>query len=389
MKKILFILLALFLSAPSFAQEKISIQHGPYLQNLRETEVTIVWKANLPSVGWVELAPDDNADFYAQSHPKYFDTETGIKKISQLHAVKITGLKPGTRYRYRVFAQEVLQYVGNHVYYGRTTGTVVYKQNPLTFTTNDTSRNRYSFAMINDIHGRTADIPALMNVAGYKNMDFVIFNGDMISILKDEESMFKAFLDTSVYVFAKEKPMYYARGNHETRGEFAPHLHEYFSPKEPQLYYTFRQGSVCYIVLDSGEDKPDSDIEYYGITDFDQYRTEEAQWLEKALQSDECKNALWKVVICHMPPYSDEEIWHGQIDVMQKFVPLLNKAGVDVMLAGHVHRYVYMKPSSEVHFPVVINSLDTVLKGFVNGNTLKIEVLDKTGKNVDTKTYTK
>ena len=90
-----------------------------------------------------------------------------------------------------------------------------------------------------------------------------------------------------------------------------------------------------------------------------------------------------------MPPYSDEEIWHGQIDVMQKFVPLLNKAGVDVMLAGHVHRYVYMKPSSEVHFPVVINSLDTVLKGLVNGNTLKIEVLDKTGKSVDTKTYTK
>lgn len=45
-----------------------------------------------------------------------------------------------------------------------------------------------------------------------------------------------------------------------------------------------RQGPVCFIFLDTGEDKPDSDIEYSGITDYDRYRTEQAQWLAQAVQ---------------------------------------------------------------------------------------------------------
>ncbi len=57
----------------------------------------------------------------------------------------------------------------------------------------------------------------------------------------------------SIDLFASEKPMYYARGNHETRGEFATSFQKYFSPKEPFLYYLFRQGPVCFIMLDTGK----------------------------------------------------------------------------------------------------------------------------------------
>lgn len=51
--------LCICLASMAFAQERIRIEHGPYLQNLKETETTIVWMASKPSVGWVELAPDD------------------------------------------------------------------------------------------------------------------------------------------------------------------------------------------------------------------------------------------------------------------------------------------------------------------------------------------
>lgn len=34
-----------------FAQERIQIKYGPYLQNMKETEVTIVWVANKTSIG--------------------------------------------------------------------------------------------------------------------------------------------------------------------------------------------------------------------------------------------------------------------------------------------------------------------------------------------------
>lgn len=47
------------MSVSGFAQEQIKIKHGPYLQNLKETEVTIVWLSDKPSIGWVEIAPDD------------------------------------------------------------------------------------------------------------------------------------------------------------------------------------------------------------------------------------------------------------------------------------------------------------------------------------------
>ncbi len=39
--------------------------------------------------------------------------------------------------------------------------------------------------------------------------------------------------------------------------------------------------------MDTGEDKPDTHPVYNGLADFDQYRSEQAQWLQKEVQSDE------------------------------------------------------------------------------------------------------
>ncbi|MEI3118187.1 MAG: metallophosphoesterase, partial [Parabacteroides johnsonii] len=59
-----------------------------------------------------------------------------------------------------------------------------------------------------------------LNNANYKDKDLIIFNGDMVSEFKDEQTIFNGFMKESIDLFASEKPMYYARGNHETRGEF-------------------------------------------------------------------------------------------------------------------------------------------------------------------------
>ena len=105
---------------------------------------------------------------------------------------------------------------------------------------------------------------------GVSDHDFNSFaDGIVVSHMLNEEDLFSGFMDTSVYLFAKDIPMYYARGNHETRGTFATFFQNYFSPKKPYLYYLVRQGPVCFVVLDTGEDKPDSDLEYSGITDYD------------------------------------------------------------------------------------------------------------------------
>lgn len=84
-------------------------------------------------------------------------------------------------------------------------------------------------------------ITKLLNAADYKEKDLIIFNGDMVSEFKDRETIFNGFMKESIELFAKEKPMYYARGNHETRGEFATSFQKCFSPKEPFLYYLYEE----------------------------------------------------------------------------------------------------------------------------------------------------
>lgn len=385
-KKLIYVLLLTV--ATQVATAQIKILYGPYLQNVKENEATIVWVADKPSIGWVELAPNDGTHYYGEERPKYFDTTNGVKNTSLLHAVKVKALTPGTTYRYRIYSQEVLSHEGINVIYGRVAASDVYKKNALTFTTCDPNKKETSFVMINDIHGRENIITKLLNNANYKDKDLIIFNGDMVSEFKDEQTIFNGFMKESIDLFASEKPMYYARGNHETRGEFATSFQKYFSPKEPVPILSFQTRPVCFIMLDTGEDKPDSDIEYSGITDYDGYRTDQVEWMKELYKNEDFKQAKFKVVIAHMPPSADLNIWHGQKDVLKKFVPILNELGVDLMLCGHLHRNKYEEPSAGIKFPVLVNSNNSVVSVETNGDQMNLEVLDLDGKVVTKKSYT-
>ena len=90
MKRFLFSVICTLLAFAGFAQEQIAIKHGPYLQNLKETETTIVWVANKASVGWVEVAPDDGTSYYRFERSRFFDSTNGVKNVSELHAVRIS-----------------------------------------------------------------------------------------------------------------------------------------------------------------------------------------------------------------------------------------------------------------------------------------------------------
>lgn len=363
-----------------WAQDDIQIMHGPYLQNMGSDEVTIVWVTNKNAVSWVELAPDDDTHFYLTERPKFFAAKNGVKLEGRVHSVKLTDLKPGTKYRYRVFSQEVLSRQSYHIFYGKVASTTAYRTGPLAFTTNDYTKSEMTFSMINDIHGRSDMMHTLLEIAEPKKNDLVFFNGDMVSTMNNERELFDGFMDVGVETFAKEIPMYYSRGNHETRGPFATNFQTYFSPLSPELYYLVRHGPVCFVVLDCGEDKPDTDIEYSGITVYDQYRTQEAKWLKEALKQKEFTDAPFKVVICHMPPFGG---WHGEQEILEKFIPLLNEANIDVMLCGHLHRHIKNEPNEQVKFPVLANGNEAVVKGKITRNELVLDVIELDGKQKD------
>ncbi len=380
MKRLFFPFLLLF-SLSLSAQPAFKITHGPYLQALHDTGVTIVWTTDSAAISWVELAPNDSTHFYQTERPKFFASSHGFKDVSKIHKVTLRGLTPGTTYRYRVYSQQVLKHFGTNVQYGTVVATQVYRQQPLRFTTSQPGQKEVTFGVINDIHGRNDVMEKLLGNLDMKSTDLVFFNGDMANDLRSESQLFQDYMDTGVKAFASEVPMYYARGNHETRGPFASPFATYFPTTSGHLYYLFRRGPICFVVLDSGEDKPDSDIEYSGIVNMDYYRSEQAEWLKQALQQPEYKSAPYKVVICHMPPFGG---WHGEKDIAEKFIPLLNEAGAQIMLSGHLHRHVKAPAvAANHHFPVLVNSNNNMIKAKADSQRLLIEVRDQQGKVVD------
>jgi len=364
-----------------FAQdEAFRITHGPYLQDMGETGVTIKWTTNRAGIAWVELAPDDSTHFYLKERPKYFSAPYGFKTVSTIHSVRLDHLEPGTVYRYRIYSQEVLNHQGTQVTYGKVAATGVYRTDPLRFTTNDAKETNVSFVILNDIHGNNELMTNLLKNASWSQTDMVFFNGDMASAITGEEQLFGDFMDTGVKLFASEIPMYYVRGNHETRGNYAHRFADYFSGLDGKLYGMFRQGPVCFVMLDCGEDKPDSDIEYSCIVAFDAYRDKEAEWLKEALKSDLYKNAPYKIAVIHMPPFGG---WHGEREVEEKFIPLLNEAGIQAMFCGHLHKYIRKDARGKMKFPVIVNSNNTMIKAYTAPEGLKVEVRNEQGGLVD------
>jgi hypothetical protein len=370
------------MSCYGIAQD-VKITHGPYLQNVGEHEATIVWTTDNDAVSWVELAPAGNESFYLKERPQYYQTRDGNRVVGKLHKITISGLERGTEYRYRIFSRAAMI---DKLLYGNVASSNVYNKKPLRFTTLDHRKPEISFVTLNDIHGRIGDLNALSGSVKYGATDLMIFNGDMIDYMNNEQQFFSAFMDESVKLFASEVPVFYARGNHETRGSFNWYFSDYFPTSSGKLYYTFRQGPVHFIVLDSGEDKPDSDIEYYGLAQFDAYRTEQQEWLKKELQSESFRTAPYKVVIMHIPPTNDD--WHGTLDIQKKFLPLLNNIGITVMFCGHLHRYQYVEPAAGLHdFPILINAANTSLEVKATKNEMSVKRKDTSGKELNVFTY--
>ena len=156
----------------------------------------------------------------------------------------------------------------------------------------------------------------------------------------------------------------------------------YICPRQDNIFFSWQQGPVFFLALDAGEDKPDDDLEYAGANVYDEYRTAQAEWIKKVINSEEYKKAKYHVVICHVPPAPKQNAWHGDLEVKKKFASILNNADVDVMLCAHYHRFAYYPNLEGVNFPVIINSNNSYLTGEADNEKLKIQVVSNKGKKL-------
>lgn len=375
MKKLLFVLAGVAFAWTAVAQE-LRITHGPYLCDMTHDGVTVVWTTSKPALSWVEASPADSLNAPALRQARYYQTVAGRKLACRtLHAVRVRGLQPGTDYRYRIFSQEVQSWPDvNNVTYGKTLDADASRRRAYEFRTFPQAGSGCSFIVLNDIHGKADYMTRLCKSVDFSKQGFVAFNGDMSSSVESGEQLFKAYLDASVSLFATGTPILFTRGNHETRGVFADSLGDYFPGQDGRFYGIYRYGDVCILLLDCGEDKTDDHAEYNGLADYDAYRIEECEWLKRAVRSDEFLSASARIVLLHIPPMA--EAWHGSVHLNELFVPVLNEAGIDLMLCGHDHAYSF-RPAGEqgTRFPIVVNDNKSYVRCDVADSLIRVQVV--------------
>lgn len=368
-------------------QPSVKITHGPYLQNLSENEVTVVWTTDKPCKSWVEFSKkEDGKSFYSQLPRKAYASQDGLCCVDTLHRVTVTGLEKNTTYFYRVLSQEVKELLPYRPVLGNIVSTDIWKK-PLTFTTLDGRQETLSMVMINDIHGKNDLQKKLLEMAPPQNVDMVVFCGDMCNYINKQSDIFTGFLDTSVGLFASSKPFVYVRGNHETRGAYVRNFSRYLTGPEGKFYYAFTYGPIRFIVLDSGEDKPDTDVEYSGLVDFDNYILEQKEWLARELESPEFRAASFRVVLSHIP--FGKGGWYGSERLRKQLLPLLEGARIDLMLSGHNHTFGFMDKGKVTAFPIIVNSNNSVLTMFGSEDLLKVQVKQIDGKVLLEKEFSK
>lgn len=378
MKKVcsLLILTIVFLNT-SLSQvidnENLTVTHGPWLQNLDANGVTILWTTNKPAVPGINITgPDGKTRFVRNSHDGIVDGG------GMLHRVRVEGLEPGSIYKYSIHSVQIMRYQAYKIYYGDTLS-----RKAETFTTPALISGVVSFLVVNDVHNNSGKMSSYFQkgIAGEK--DFCFFNGDMVDFLQSPDELFTGFLDSAVAYFASKKPFYYVRGNHETRGYKAREIKNYFDYKAGKYYYGFDFGPVHFTVLDCGEDKPDNNKNYFGLADYDSYRAEELEWLKKEVKSEAFRNAKKRIVIIHMPIVKEEKQNNGMKYLSDNFGPLLQAAGVNLMISAHTHRNTFYEAGkSGFNYPLLVNSNNSFVEVIADEKEIRAVVKDVTGKQL-------
>ncbi|RAK01924.1 TAT (twin-arginine translocation) pathway-exported protein [Larkinella arboricola] len=349
----------------------------PYLQYTGPGSMTVMWIANLPSYSWVEYGENESLGKKAHSV-----TDGLIDAYNRINKITLNGLKPGTTYQYRVYSKEITEFKPYKLTYGTTIDSGL-----LSFTTPNEQADTVSCLVLNDVHDRPDTITHLLSLKGNDPFDFVFLNGDLFDYQTNEQQLIDHLLVPCSAGFAREKPFLFVRGNHETRGKYRGEIHQYFTNPQNKHYYSYTWGPVHFTVIDTGEDKPDTEPVYAGIVDFDAYREEQARWVDQVMQSTAYKKAKFRVVFMHIPTHHHNN-WHGPMHCQKLFTPLFNKHKVDLCISGHTHRYGVHEPVAGQHnYPIIIGggSRDgsrTLIKLKADRKDLNLSMLLDDGKEV-------
>lgn len=195
---------------------------------------------------------------------------------------------------------------------------------------------------IADSHNR---IEAAVNCTSYvgNELDLLILNGDIPNHAGERRGL-DTILQIASQVTKGEIPVIFARGNHDTRGALAEHLSDITPTYNGATYYTVTLGNTWFLVLDCGEDKDDSHIEYGNTNCFHDFRRRETLFIEDVIKrADEEYDAdgiKHRILLCHAPfTYTKDAPFNIELDTYGYWAKLMREAiKPEMMLCGHLHK---------------------------------------------------
>ncbi|THF73731.1 purple acid phosphatase family protein [Cohnella fermenti] len=281
------------------------------------TSRAFAWRtrgAEYGTVLQVVPAPNGGAASFDSSATLEFEGEsesidTGDTGVQGVHKAEATGLAAGTRYAYRVGDGEKEHWSEAYSFATEAEGTDE-------FTFIDVADSQGLTSEDFKVWGRTLDAA----FGTFPDASFFLHNGDLTEEAEEEAGWEALFGEASRW--ATSYPFMPVTGNNDEVDKKADRFVSHFNLPDngnksniAGTTYSFDYGLAHFIVLNTESKLKD-----------------QAKWLEEDLRQTK---ATWIIVALHRGPYGGNQ----DESVLERWVPLFDKYGVDLVLQGHNHEY--------------------------------------------------
>lgn len=282
----------LSLSAGAFAAEYVMLK-PPYLQNVKQDEITIMWETSKEGPSVVE----------------YGETTKLGKKIEipdavTIHEVTIKGLERGKNYFY-------IASTGDAKGRGK-------------FHTDPGPGVPFKIAVWGDNRTDFFTHTKVAKAIAKAEPDLAINVGDVVTRGEEYDQWGREYF-IPIKSFSGDVPTFISIGNHEENSDW---YYKFVSQPGNEAWFSTDYGNAHIVIFDSNQDyKPGS---------------EQYEWLGADLASDAAQNADWLLVFKHHPEFSegwDAPGYSGEAALVEHLIPLYEKYGVDMVFGGHTHDY--------------------------------------------------
>ena len=316
----LFLIAASLLSnaPPALAQ---TIARGPYLQLGTSSSIVVRWRTS--------VATDSRVQF--GSTPAALTTMVSSPTLTTEHVVTLTGLSADTSYYYSVGSTTQVLAGADTSHFFVTAPTPGVAQPTRIWVIGDAGTADANAAAVRD---------AYVNFTGTRHTDLWLMLGD-----NAYQSGTDAEYQTAVFnmypTLLRQSVVWPTLGNHDgvaadSATQSGPYYDIFTLPKNgeagglasgTEAYYSFDFGNIHFTVLDS----------------FETSRAPNGAMLTWLANDLAATTQPWIIAFWHHPPYSkgshDSDTDIELIEMRQNALPILEAAGVDLVLTGHSHSY--------------------------------------------------